>query len=245
MIAGLLLLVLLAVASGKAKPDQRPEDTPAASAGEGLALVRELGTRAGMSREQIDFLSFVAYGESGLQPDRGLGIPSMFPPGTRPSTGASAALQKAEARAARIAYERNAGWLSECGHPAEAYEFGSGGLFAFLPTYALAQFKGTSLACASPYEVFDPAFAMAAAYGFARGLTQRSGYLGTVASLRSGWGLPSAMDNLERIAKKSPKWRRHLRAVGLPEAWLQQKAPAFPARDLGAMYAAMKGGPLS
>ncbi len=241
---GLLVLLVLALASGGRRGSDRDTPTPEVS-GRGLELVRELGTRGGMTREQIDFLSFVAYGESGLQPDRGLGIPSMFPPGTRPNTRASSGLQQAEARAAAVAYERNAGWLEGCGHPASHYEFGSGGLFAFLPVYALSQFKGTELACASPYEVFDPAFAMAAAYGFARGLQQRSGYMGTVASLRSGWGWPAGMDDLERIAKKSPKWRKHLRAIGLPESWLSSRAPDFPRRDLGAMYRAMKGGAAS
>ncbi len=240
---GILILLIVALASG---PKRSGSDAPTPEvSGRGLDLVRELGTRGGMTREQIDFLSFVAYGESGLQPDRGLGIPSMFPPGTRPNTRASASLQQAEARAARVAYERNTGWLNSCGHPASHYEFGSGGLFAFLPTYALAQFKGTELACASPYEVFDPAFALAAAYGFARGLQQRSGYMGTVASLRSGWGWPAGMDDMERIGKKSPKWRRHLRAIGLPESWLMERAPDFPRRDLSAMYRAMKGGPSS
>jgi len=237
---GVIVLLLVALASGGPKRDRGTP--PPEYDGRGLQLVRELGTRGGMTREQIDFLSFVAYGESGLQANRGLGIPSMFPAGTSPNTKASAALQNAEARAAERAYDHNEGWLEKCGHPESHYAFGSGGLFAFLPVYALAQFKGTPMECASPYEVFDPAFAMAAAYGFARGLTQRSGYMGTVASLRAGWGLPSAMDNVERINSKSPKWRRHLRAIGLPESWLMQKAPAFPRRDLVELYQSMRSG---
>lgn len=238
------LLLFLAIALG-AKAPARDDDTeparPSPSAKSGLEMVRELADMAGMTKDQADFLAFVAYGESGLKPNVGLGDPALFPAGTEPNTRASQALQHGEARAATKAYERNRGWLAGCGHPASQYGFGSGGLFAMLPTYALSQFRGSRLACASPFEVFDPAFSLAAAYGFARGLTQREGYLGTWASLRSGWGLPSKIGDRARIEKKSPKWRKHLRAIGLPETRLTSSAPAFPRRDLSEMYASMGG----
>ena len=211
---------------------------------QGLKAFRELAARGNLTEEQTDFLAFVAYGESGLKSNVGLGDPSMFPEGTKPNTRASKGLQEGEARAARRAFE-NAGWLQECvinaGVDPASYQFGSGGYFAFIPTYAVAQFRGSTLECSDGFSVFDPAFAIAAAYGFARGLTQRSGYLGTYGSLRSGWGFPAKIGDLERINRKSPKWRRHLAAVGLPESRLIANAPSFPPRDLVQMYAMMRG----
>lgn len=135
------------------------------------------------------------------------------------------------------AYASNRGWLDACdtSYPETAYGFGSGGLFAMLPTYALAQYRGTGYECSSPYAVFHPAFAIPAAYSFARALTQRGGYLGTWESLRSGWGMPSQMDNLQRIAGKRDRWRRHLSNVGLSPSLLSKQAPSFPPRDLVAM----------
>jgi hypothetical protein len=231
-----LILLLIAIAAGRRTGgiDKEPGGSggsggspPQQSAG--LSEFRRLASAGGLSSDQVDFLSFVAYGESGLKSDVGLGIPELFPQGTRPNMSASASAQMNEAKAAQRAYENSLSWLAECGqpYPPAAYGFGSGGLFAFLPAYALAQFRGSTLACESPYRVFDPPFAIAAAYGFARGLTQRSGYLGTWESLRAGWGLPSQMDNLERIAGKREKWRKHLRAVGLDESLLSKPAPSF------------------
>ncbi len=244
VVLGAGFLALLALVFGSRKSDGDGGDEPRkpySGAASGLKLMRGLADSGGLTTEQADVFAFIAYGESGLKPTVGLGEPSLFPPGTKPKTNVSQALQVQESAGARKAYERNVGWLGGCGHPAADYSFGSGGLFGFLPTYALAQFKGSPLECASPFEVFDPPFAMAAAYGFARGLTQRSAYLGTIASLRSGWGSPKKIGDLERIAKKTPKWRKHLRALGFPESMLDAKAPAFPHRDLVAMYRAMGG----
>ena len=248
-------LALLVAGASKTAPGTKPDggepgdDTPQDGGGsqapsEGLQAFRELAERGNLTAEQTDFLAFVAYGESGLKSNVGLGNPALFPAGTRPNTKASASLQSNEARAARRAFE-NAGWLQQCvdaaGVDPLSFQFGSGGYFAFIPTYAVAQFRNTTLECSDGFAVFDPAFAIAAAYGFARGLTQRGGYLGTYASLRSGWGWPAKIGDLERIEKKSAKWRRHLRAVGLPESRLFAQAPAFPARDLVDLYAMMRG----
>lgn len=239
MLLGILLLALVAFRRPESSEGAGGDSDPSPSARSGLDYLRELGDAAGMTPEQVDFLAFVAYGESGLKPNVGLGIPEMFPAGTKPNTRASQAAQAREARAAANAYEANTGWLGSCGYPASAYSFGSGGLFAFLPTYALAQFKGTPLACANPAMVFDAAFAMAAAYGFARSLTQRSGYLGTYGSLRSGWGLPSKIGDRDRIASKAAKWNGHLKALGLNRT-VESQAPAFPRRDLVLMFEAME-----
>ncbi|MCG8590646.1 MAG: hypothetical protein MJE66_15250 [Proteobacteria bacterium] len=242
-IIGLLALLALGLGGRNAAASERDDEPskPSPGATSGKKLVRDLAARGGLTERQTDFLVFVAYGESGLKPDVGLGNPALFPPGTRPNTRASQAAQEREAYAAAKAYAENLDTFEGCGHPASEYSFGSGGLFAFLPVYALDKFKGTPLVCASPFEVFDPPFAIAAAYGFARGLTQRSAYLGTVASLRSGWGLPKKIGDLERIERKGPKWRRQLRELGFPESMLDSEAPSFPRRDLVAMYRAMGG----
>jgi hypothetical protein len=241
MSLALVALLLLALASSSSTRGGGGASELPAAPRQSLEDFRKIASRGGLTPKQADFLAFVAYGESGLNPRTGLGNPAQFPPGTQPNTRPSVALQMSEANAARIAYERNESWLGACPHPATAYSFGSGGLFGQLPTYAMAQFRGTSLECASPYLIFEPSFAIAAAYGFARGLTMRDDYQGTVESLRSGWGLPSAIGDPDRIMKKSPKWRRHLRALGMPEAMLAAKAPTFPRRDLVAMVDAMEG----
>ena len=198
--------------------------------------IEALGAAAGMSPDQVQFLVFVAFKESRFRPNVGRGDPRLQPPGMH-----RFAVDLAEADAARRAYERNAKRLADCGHEPASYSFGSGGLFAFLPTYPLVHLRHTPLRCAHPYDVFDPAFSMTAAYSFARGLSRSRFFDGTVRALRAGWGSLANMKDPQRHADKLPRWRRHLRAVGVDESWLHEGAPAWPKRDLMTMYRAMDG----
>ena len=210
----------------------------------GLDTLRTLAARAGLSEEQTAFLALVAYGESRFNNLVGLGIPSLFPEGTRPNMNASASMQEAEARAARKAYDRNASKFSHCGWPADSYGFGSGGWFGLLPANGLAQLTGTGLECLGPYAVFDPAASLVMAYAFARGLQGWDGYqaLPTPANLRAGWGWPAKMGDAAYLASKRKKFEGYAQAIGLPVSFLDQHLPRFPKRDLEAMYDAMQGG---
>ena len=209
-------------------------DTP--SSAEGRALIERLGRQGGMTPEQVQFLVFVAAKESRFWPNVGRGDPKLRPPGLRTFWA-----DLHEADAARKAYTRNAGLFADCGHPAEAYSFGSGGLFGFLPVYPLYHFRQTPLRCAHPYAVFDPPFSMAAAYSFARGLSRHPAFDGTVVELRAGWGSLARMQDPQSYAAKRPPWSVQLRELGIDAAWLDAPAPHWPKRDLMDLYHSMGG----
>lgn len=208
-------------------------DRPSA---EGRALIEDMGRRAGMSDAQVQFLVFVASKESRFRPNVGRGDPNLEPPGLH-----TFLVDAREANAARRAFERNAKHFADCGHDPAAYSFGSGGLFAFLPTYPLYHLRKTPLRCAHPYEVFDAAFSMTAAYSFARGLSRNRYFDGSVAELRAGWGALAWMRDSPRMAERMPRWRAQLRGLGIDDSWLQAQAPAWPKRDLMALYRSMGG----
>lgn len=203
---------------------------------QGRSLIEQLGRRGGMTDAQVQFLVFVAAKESRFRPNVGRGDPALEPPGLH-----NFLVDLHEAGAARRAYERNAEMFSDCGHPPSAYSFGSGGLFAFLPTYPLFHLRKTPLRCAHPYEVFDPVFSMTAAYSFARGLSRHPFFDGTVVELRAGWGALANMKDPSAYAGKIPGWRGQLEELGIEEQWLFEPAPQWPKRDLMALYRDMGG----
>ncbi|MGH1343794.1 MAG: hypothetical protein ACRBN8_19715 [Nannocystales bacterium] len=200
----------------------------------GRELIPGLIAQAGLPEDVGTFLNFVARGESGWVPTVGRGDPSLAPEGVKIN------LDMSESRAAATAYRRRADIFEACPHPPEDYQFGSGGLFAALPTYWLYHVRNTPLRCASPFEVFDPAFAIAGAYSFARGVSQHPAFEGNVRSLRAGWG------SLNRMVKRSydqklPKWRKHANDLGLPASYIDGPAPQFPKLDLLELYHSMGG----
>lgn len=203
---------------------------------EGLAALEALGRRGGMTAEQIRFLAFVARNESHFYPNVGRGDPELEPPGMRTFYEA-----KYESNNAKAAFDRNKHLFADCGHEETAYYFGSGGLFAFYPVYPLFHLRDTPLRCAHPYELFDPVFSMTAAYSFARGLSARSNFDGTVVGLRAGWGAPRTMHDPSAYEGKLPLWRKQLRQLGVDEGWLYAKAPEWPKRDLMELYRSMGG----
>lgn len=217
----------------------------------GYDKIRELGAKAGLSDQHIGFLLLVARGESGGNNLRGLGIPSMFPEGTLPTQNAGQ-LGVNEARAARSAYRslKKQGRFSECGDAwsEDQYSFGSGGWFAFLPAYALAQFpKGSGLRCLPPSAVFDPVASFCMAIGFARGLQGYPGFRDapTVLNLRGGWGRPGQMGDLERLKRIHSYYDRQARSIGLPLGFVNQPIARFPGIDLAALYHQLGGTPTS
>lgn len=209
----------------------------------GLDELRSLGAQSGLSEIHTAFLSLVAYGESGLNNLRGLGIPDRFPPGTLPTKHAGQ-LGVSEANAAAAAYRQNARKFANCGHPASAYAFGSGGWFAFLPAYGLAQWpSGSGLRCLPPRSVFDPRASFCMAIGFARGLQNWGGFgrVPTVLNLRGGWGRPSRMGDASRLANIRARYARHAQAIGLPASFVDERIPRFPSINLADLYRQLGG----
>lgn len=246
-LAGLGVLAGGALLTSSSKPDldghpsseDEESDKPDPDGGplpeRGRELIAELGRRAGFSEGQIRFLQFVALGESGWNPRVGAGDPALFPVGIKVTNWPG------EARASRIAFKRIKHIFADSMFPDEQYEFGSGGLFAMLAPYGPYQLRHTELRNVSPFEIFDPAFAVVTAYAFARGVTRHSNYRGTVESLRAGWGSLRRMGDPARYAHKLPKWRRHAERMGLPASYINEPAPKFPKRDLVEMYRQMGG----
>lgn len=230
---------LLVAPSDAPEPDDgAPDRDDAPELTRGRDLIPDLCERAGIDGEIATLLNFVARGESGWNPRVGRGLAGFTPPDVKIFH------DPVEARYSAAAYRsvkrRHPTTLEGCDHPEAHYTWGSGGLFAALPVYWVHHFRSTPLRCESPLEVFDPAYAIAGAYSFARGIQRHSGYEGTVRSLRAGWGSLKRMST-RNYARKLPKWRKHARAVGRPESYIDGAAPRLPKRDLYELYKAMGG----
>jgi hypothetical protein len=211
----------------------------------GLNQLRALASQAGLGEQHTQFLALVAKGESGLNNLRGLGIPDRFPPGTIPTKNAGQ-LGVNEARAAERAYASIRDRFPGCPWPAADYGFGSGGWFAFLPAYALAQFpKGSPLRCLPPAAVFDPVASFCMAIGFARGLQGWSQFkvVPTVLNLRGMWGRPSQGGKPERLQKIRGFYQNQARAIGLPGSFVDQQIARFPGWNLEELYYRLGGKP--
>lgn len=195
---------------------------------------------------QRKFLILVARGESGWNPLVGLGDPSLFPPGTKPNTKASAKAQEGEARAARVAYDRHAAYFEACdAGDRAAYSFGSGGWFGMLPANGLWQLRDTPLACWPPRAVFEPVRALVMGLAFARGLQGWDGFKAnpTVGNLRAGWGLPTSMGT-DIAADRLAKYRRHARESGLPESFIDEPIARYPG-DYLAIFRTLANAPVA
>lgn len=230
---------LFIASSDAPEPDDAPPDRDDAPENErGRDLIPELCERAGIDGDIATLLNFIARGESGWNPRVGRGLAGFTPPDVKiyhdPTEAHYSAL------AYRSVKRRHPSTLEGCRQPPEHYTWGSGGLFAALPVYWVHHFRSTPLRCESPLEVFDPPYAIAGAYSFARGIQRHSGYEGSVKSLRAGWGSLKRMST-RNYARKLPKWRKHARAVGKPESYIDGPAPNLPRRDLYELYQAMGG----
>lgn len=192
----------------------------------GTVDVRALAAQAGAPSVWQDFFAMTAYGESRAHSLVGLGVVDGAPPFIHLNSST------AEAKAACAVYRKNP-WLEPC-WPSSVYCFGSGGLFAMLPGAALAAFRDVpALKCAHPWSIFDSQASMIYAAWFARRLQGWSNWTGSVLSLRTGWGNPSAMDHPSAAGRK--KFAGHCEAVGLPASFLDQQLPRWkpaPAADL-------------
>lgn len=161
---------------------------------------------AGLPDVWVRFFTFVAAGESGFSVKAKNDSPG-------------------EARAAGIAYKRNAEKLKHCGFAAGAYTFGSGGWFGLLPANAAMNLP-KELRCHEPGAiVFVPQLAVPAAVGMARGLMRWPQWQGTVLSLRAGWGWPAKMGDPERLAARRPVYERRAAKLGYPPGYSDTVLP--------------------
>lgn len=162
--------------------------------------------RSGIPAPWQQFLFFVAAGESNFN--------LMVKPNTSP----------AEAKAAKIAYDRNAAKLSACGHPESDYTFGSGGWFGFLAPYVPMNLPD-ALRCVNPIEAMQsPVLSITAAVNFGRYLWNRAAY-DTVATIRSGWGWPAKINDAARLAERRPAYLARARKLGWPESYVDTVLP--------------------
>jgi hypothetical protein len=173
---------------------------------QGQADLRVLCQMAGLSPNWSMFFEATALNESGFNNLRGLGDPSMYPGWARPNLRASHSLQVNEQEKAERAY-RNNSYLKKCKWDAERYTFGSGGWFAMLPAFGVYAFKGTSMECIDPYDVFEKEASLVMAIEFARRTMRRSAFKKNpkYGVLRVGWGLPSGMGDQSRLAASRTK----------------------------------------
>lgn len=143
-----------------------------------------------------------------------------------------------EAAAARRGAERWPELVAASGYPLDAWSFGSGGWFGFLPSSALIEGKRKTFRFpldfvreVGPNGVFDPGVGVASAIAYARGLTQWPNFQGSWASLNVGWGNPSRMGQPDAIAESARKLEDRAAKLGWPRGWAMDKVPALPARS--------------
>jgi hypothetical protein len=129
-----------------------------------------------------------------------------------------------EAKAAKIAYERNREKFAQCGFPESRYTFGSGGLWGLLPASALAGLPP----CTDPLEaVFDPILSTRAALAYAQRLQRWGSYrvAPSWAQISRGWAAPTLMDGTPAVlvARIDRDWRKHLQRIGLPASTADER----------------------
>ncbi|MCH9680368.1 MAG: hypothetical protein K0V04_02955 [Deltaproteobacteria bacterium] len=201
---GVGIVVLMTVG---ARPAQA--STPNVGGDGARVDVRELARDAGLPEVWGDFFALVAHGESRNNPHAVNDSPT-------------------EARRSAEAFASAANRFERCGHPPEAYSWGSGGLFGHIPTTAFAQLREGR--CLSPEMILDPRVSLAAAVGFARGLMKWKRYAvdPTFHNLRAMWKWPAKGGDPDFLAERRPKYDRHAAVVGLPPSFLDQTPPPLP-----------------
>lgn len=177
--------------------------------------------KADLSEDWKIFLLATAWGESKWNSDVGLGPNDAVgrPPWLQPST-MSGSLQRSEAQAAKIAYDRNKDRLGNA-YPESMYTWGSGGYFGLLPANAVYAGFGKSSGV-NPWGVAEPDTSVVMAMGFAKRLMGWNAFrLGgsTWLTLRTGWGDPGSMADVDAKSEMGRKFDRALDALGVPRSW--------------------------
>jgi len=259
--AALAALFGVAVAPKIVKAEDRPLEVPNGGQPEHLkgmshvkSLTRSICKKAGMSEDAIswavNFVTLQAATESGANNYRGLGIPSMFPAWAIP-TGATKVkgkwevapnaseglrkLQDAEARAARITYDRNAerGSLPPSGATKAMWTFGSGGYFGLLPASGLYAFRSSKENGEfHPYDVFDARRSIVMLLAYMQRLSRYSSFEAQpkneqVNVLKRGFASPSLMSKpaAQRSITVAQRNVSNAKKYGVPASFLSRPMP--------------------
>ena len=214
----------------------------------GQAQLRTAMERLQLPADWQAYLGATAYGESRFNSRVALG-PNNHPgrPPWAKESKASTRLQNGEARASAKAYERNAERFAGSPYPPARYQFGSGGMFAFLPPNALAVFRGSDLINLDPWMVFDTETSLVMALGYSRGLMRWPQWRNspqTWLTLRVGHALPGAMDkpNGETYARIRRKFGRHLEAIGVDPGFMDRRVPILDYPSSAELWRELKEG---
>jgi hypothetical protein len=244
LLAALAAAALLA--GGASAGGSAPPGTEISSAG--FAEIRRLSREVGLSKDYEDFLVLTAYGESRGNNLVGLGNPARFPPWTRTyerwveqGRPALTSAQRREAKRAEEGYDARP-WLHGC-WPRIVYTFGSGGLFAMLPSTALAAYRGTELQCQHPWTVFDAPTSFVMALATIVRLQRWSQWKEnpTILALRVGWGLPRNMNDSAVLADRRKRYTEHCKAVGIHPSLLDRRPTPLPTFDPVSLTRAVGG----
>ena len=231
--------------TGRLSPGPSPGLKPVTKVGQDE--LRFLAQQAGLDDEWIIYFEATAAGESGFNNLAAHGDPSLMPPWAGPvRDGAS------EAKAARIAYDRNAKKYAGCAAPvrpmdspltytseaarANRYSFGSGGWFAELPANFVAAFKDTKYHCIDPWSVFDPAASLVMAIEYSRRVMRRTSFKAnpTWVNLRVGHANPSAMNDPEALNRQrfgKNKFGDRLEQIGQPSSFMDRPVTPLPSQN--------------
>lgn len=204
---------------------------PIYSGDEGAKKLRELCEAAGLDREWVRFFLVTARGESRFTSNVVLGDPTLYPPGSKPSAETDR-LGPGEASGARTAYNRGVseGRYVGCPWPASTFTWGAGGWLGMIPANAWYAYLNTSLRCRHPWYMLHPVDHVVTAIEIARRLKGWSAFKAnpTWLTMRVGWGNPSKMDDPQQHEVLRTKLAPHLKALGIPYSWMDQKVTALP-----------------
>lgn len=222
------------------EPEKPPKTIDVTPDVQGLRDVDDLITRMaplGAPMELRPLVLAQANSESGGNPLVGLGVPdpSRWPPWARPNLKASENMQRAETRAAERGYARNQEWADESPAPAGHWQFGSGGLFGFLPTTALYPLRRTDMLRSGevdPWSVFDPWIGLALYFDYLRRIMRLPHWSRLPAEHRNAYALKRAgaslalMSDYQQAKDRSKRSARNLEKglsrVGVPTSWASQ-----------------------
>lgn len=234
-----LIALLALAAAGTASGGSSPNTGGGGGVPGGDSEVRKQAARAMVHADWGTFLSAVAYHESRFNPNVGFGRLELADvPGWVKLNQTPEKMARNESLAGLKAFDRNVtradgtpGQLAACTYDRARYAY-SGGWYGILPANGLVSaFRGTDGVCLDPWMVFDPWVSTLMAIGFAKGLRGWKSFRRSPQSwlaLNRGWKNPSKMDDASAMAKTDERFRKALRAMGVPESFADRKVVALP-----------------
>jgi hypothetical protein len=235
---GAVLLALAAiVASSTSDTEAPPIEVPIVNGVKAQAMIEDLVKAGGLDQQWLAFWIALAASEThnSFQSNVVLGDPGLYPRAGKPSPSA-AKYGETEAAAAKQAYARAAelGRFDACEWPESAYVWGSGGWWSMIPANAWTAYVGTPLVCRHPHYLLHPVDQLVTGVPMAKRIMDRPAFRArpTWLSLRVGWGSPARIGDDERRANTREDWSPEVRALGLPDAWMDTHVTPLPRWDV-------------